>query len=123
MIKKSFLAILALLVVMVMVSGCTDNKNNNSTNNTQNISNQTKNTTNNTSNTTNGSSIKSPDEAKIIAQQYVNEPGVTAGTPVLNTVNGRQVYVVPLYKNGQTVGEIALDAQPGENLGGAGGAP
>jgi uncharacterized membrane protein YkoI len=120
MIKKSALAIMALLVLMVMVSGCTDNKNNN---NTQNISNQTPiNTTNNTNNTT-GSSIKSPEEAKTIAQQYVNEPGVTAGTPVLNTVNGRQIYVVPLYKNGQAVGEIELDAKTGENLGGAGGAP
>ncbi|NYB52597.1 MAG: PepSY domain-containing protein [Methanobacteriaceae archaeon] len=122
MIKRSALAIMALLVLMVMTSGCTDNKNTNTTNN-QNISNQNQNkTTNNTNNTT-GSSIKSPEEAKTIAMQYVNEPGVTAGTPVLNTVNGRQIYVVPLYKNGQAVGEIELDAKTGENLGGAGGAP
>lgn len=122
MIKKSALAILALLVLMVMVSGCTDNKNN-TTNNTQNISNQTQNNNNSNANNTTNSSIKSPEEAKAIAQQYVNEPGVTAGTPVLNTVNGRQIYVVPLYKNGQAVGEIELDAKTGENLGGAGGAP
>lgn len=113
---------LALLVLVVMVSGCTDNKNN-TTNNTQNISNQTQNNPTNTTTNTTNSDIKSPAEAKAIAQQYVNEPGVTAGTPVLNTVNGRQIYVVPLYKNGQAVGEIELDAKTGENLGGAGGAP
>lgn len=120
MIKKSTLAMMVLVVMIVVVSGCTDNKNN-TQNNTQNISNQTPNN-NSTTNSTN-SSIKSAEEAKVIAQKYVDEPGVTAGTPVLNTVNGRQIYVVPLYKNGQAVGEIELDAKTGENLGGAGGTP
>ncbi|BDZ69377.1 PepSY domain-containing protein [Methanobacterium ferruginis] len=114
MIKKSALALMALMVLIVVVSGCTSE--NNTQNDTQNVSNQTE-------NNTTGSSIKSPEEAKAIALQYVDEAGVTAGTPVLNTDNGKQIYVVPLYKNGQTVGEIELDATTGENLGGAGGAP
>ncbi len=121
MIKKSTMALLALVVLMVIVSGCTTN-NNKTQNNTQNISNQSNNHSN-TTNTTNNTKVMSAEEAKKIAQQYVNEPGVTAGTPVLNTVNGRQIYVVPLYKNEQAVGEIELDAITGENLGGAGGAP
>lgn len=120
MIKKSTLAVMALLVIIVVVSGCTDNKNK-TTNNTQNISNQTHNNSNNTTNNT--SNIISAEEAKAIALQYVEEPGVTAGTPVLDTINGRQVYVVPLYQNGKMVGEIEIDAVTGENLGGAGGAP
>ncbi len=121
MIKKSTIALMALMVLIVVISGCTDNKNN-TPNNTQNISNQTQNNTNYTNNTTN-SSIKTPAEAKLIAEQFINDPSVTAGTPVLNTVNGRQIYVVPLYRNGEAVGEIELDAKTGENLGGAGGAP
>ena len=124
MIKKSTVALLALIVLMVIVSGCTTN-NNTTQNNTQNLSNQSNNNSNNNSNTnnTNSTKVMSKEEAKRIAQQYVDEPGVTAGTPVLNTVNGRQIYVVPLYQNGQAVGEIELDAVTGENLGGAGGAP
>jgi uncharacterized membrane protein YkoI len=119
MIKKSTLAVVALLVIIVVVSGCTDNKKNNTK--TNNISNQTHNNTNNT--TKNTSNIMSAEEAKAIAMQYVEEPGVTAGTPILDTINGRQVYVVPLYQNGKMVGEIEIDAVTGENLGGAGGAP
>lgn len=122
MIKKSTLAVVTLLVIIVVVSGCTDNKNK-TTNNTPNISNQTHNNTNNTTNNTNNSNIISPEEAKAIALQYVEEPGVTAGTPILDTINGRQVYLVPLYQNGKMVGEIEIDAVSGENLGGAGGAP
>ncbi|EKQ55004.1 MAG: Peptidase propeptide domain-containing protein [Methanobacterium sp. Maddingley MBC34] len=125
MIKKSTVALMALIVLMVIVSGCTTNNNNTTQNNTQNLSNQGNNNSNNsnTTNTTNSTKVMSKEEAKKIAQQYVDEPGVTAGTPVLNTVNGRQIYVVPLYDNGQAVGEIELDAVTGENLGGAGGAP
>jgi len=117
MIKKSTLALMAFMVLIVVVSGCTSE---NSTQNTQNTSNET---SNNNTNSTSNSSIKSPEEAKEIALQFVDEPGVTAGTPVLNTVDGRQIYVVPLYQNGEAVGEIELDAVTGENLGGAGGAP
>jgi uncharacterized membrane protein YkoI len=117
MIKKCSLTMLmALMVLMVVVSGCTEK--NNTTNTTTSISNQTSpNTNNNTSN------IISAEEAKTIAQGFVEEPGVTAETPTLTTVDGRQIYVVPLYQNGNIVGEIEIDAVTGENIGGAGGAP
>ena len=122
MIKKSTVALLALIVLMVVVSGCTTNTNN-TQNNTQNMSNHSNNNSNNANNTTNSTNLISPEKAKSIAQQYVEEPGVTTGTPVLQTVNGTKVYTVPLIQNGQTVGEIEIDAVTGENLGGAGGAP
>jgi uncharacterized membrane protein YkoI len=121
MIKKSAMVLLALVVLMVMVSGCTTNTNS-TPHNTQNISNQSNNNSNNT-NTTNNTNLISAEKAKSIAQQYVEEPGVTAGTPVLQTLNGTKVYIVPLIQNGQTVGEIEIDAVTGKNLGGAGGAP
>lgn len=123
MIKKSTVALLALIVLMVIVSGCTTYTNT-TQNNTQNISNQSNNnSSNNTNNTTNSTNLISPEKAKSIAQQYVKEPGVTTGTPVLQTFNGKKVYVVPLVQNEQNVGEIEIDAVTGENLGGAGGAP
>jgi len=123
MIKKSTVVILALIVLMVIVSGCTNNTNT-TQNNTQNMSKQNNNNSNNnTNNTTNSTNLISPEKAKSIAQQYVKEPGVTTGTPVLQTFNGKKVYVVPLVQNGQNVGEIEIDAVTGENLGGAGGSP
>lgn len=60
-------------------------------------------------------------EAKIIAQRYIEEPGASAGEPVLKELNGKQTYVVPVILNGAQVGEIYIDPQTGENLGGAGG--
>lgn len=122
MIKKSTVALMALIVLMVVVSGCTTNTNS-TQNNTQNMSNQSNNNSNNANNTTNSTNLISPEKAKSIAQQYVEEPGVTTGTPVLQTFNGKKVYIVPLIQNGQNVGEIEIDAVTGENLGGAGGAP
>lgn len=119
MIKKSTVALLAVVVLMVVISGCTTSTNN-TPNKTQNISNQSNNSTNNTNSADN---LISAEKAKSIAQQYVKEPNVTAGTPSLNTINGKQVYIVPLYQNGQKVGEIEIDAVTGKNLGGAGGAP
>ncbi|MDD3753760.1 MAG: PepSY domain-containing protein [Methanobacterium sp.] len=118
MIKKySLTMLMALMIMMVVVSGCTENKNQ-TTNTTTNISNQTS-----TNNNNNNSSIISAEEAKAIAQGFVEEPEVTAETPTLTTVDGRQIYVVPLYQNGNVVGEIEIDAITGENIGGAGGAP
>lgn len=120
MIKKSALTIMvALMVLMVVVSGCTDT--NNSTTNTDNdISDQT---SDNTASNPTDEGIISAEEAKAIAQEFVEEPGVTAETPTLTTVDGRQIYLVPLYQDGEVVGEIEIDAVTGENLGGAGGAP
>jgi len=63
------------------------------------------------------------EEAKLIAQKYIEEPGAIAGTPELKTVGGSLVYVVPVILNNTIVGEIYIDPQNGKNVGGAGGAP
>jgi len=65
--------------------------------------------------------IISKEEAKRIAQQYIEEPGAVAGEPVLVNYNGKLVYIVPILLNGERVGEIYIDAKTGQNLGGAGG--
>jgi uncharacterized membrane protein YkoI len=71
-----------------------------------------------------GNNVKiSSDQAKSIAQQSIEEPGATAGTPQLKTMNGEKVYVVPVIKDNEKVGEIWVDPETGENIGGAGGAP
>lgn len=71
-----------------------------------------------------GNNVKiSSAEAKSIAQQSIEEPGATAGTPELKTVNGEQIYVVPVVKDNKKIGEIWVDPETGENIGGAGGAP
>lgn len=61
--------------------------------------------------------------AKTIATKSINLPGATPGTPSLTKINGKKVYIVPIENNGQKAGEIWIDAQTGENVGGAGGAP
>lgn len=63
------------------------------------------------------------EEAKLIAQKYIEEPGAIAGTPELKTIGGSLVYVVPVILNNTIVGEIYIDPQNGKNVGGAGGAP
>ena len=71
-----------------------------------------------------GTNVKiSSAQAKIIASKYIDQQGASAGTPKLTTINGNKVYVVPIIYNGKTAGEIWVDAQTGENVGGAGGAP
>lgn len=72
-----------------------------------------------------GSSVKiSASEAKSIVQNnYIEQDGAKAGTPKLTTMNGKKVYVVPIIDNGKQAGEIWIDAQTGDNIGGAGGAP
>ena len=62
-------------------------------------------------------------QAKYIASKSIEQQGAKAGTPKLTTINGKKVYVVPIIYNGETAGEIWIDAQTGENVGGAGGAP
>ena len=65
-----------------------------------------------------------PSQAKSIVQNnYIQQEGATAGTPKLTTMNGKKAYIVPVIMNGNQVGEIWIDAQTGENIGGAGGAP
>lgn len=96
---------------------------NNSTNQSINPVKQESSSDNNgTSNTSNQIKI-SPEEAQKIAQKYIEEPGATAGTPTLSKSNGQYVYTVPVINNRVNVGEIEIDAQTGENLGGAGGSP
>jgi len=71
-----------------------------------------------------GSNVKiTVSQAKSIAQKSIEQPGATAGTPKLKTLNGTKIYIVPVIYNGKTAGEIWIDAQTGENIGGAGGAP
>ena len=75
-------------------------------------------------NSNGGSTVDiSATKAKVIAQKYIEQDGATAGTPILKKVNGKQTYIVPVNMNGEHVGEIWIDAQTGENIGGAGGAP
>lgn len=74
--------------------------------------------------TTGSSKVKiSSSKAKSIAQNSIVQQGATAGTPRLTTMNGNPVYIVPVVINGNRAGEIWIDAQTGENIGGAGGAP
>ena len=83
-------------------------------------------TTSGGSQSTSQGSIKvkiTPTQAKSIAQKSIEQPGATAGTPKLKTINGTKIYIVPVIYNGKTAGEIWIDAQTGENIGGAGGAP
>jgi hypothetical protein len=54
---------------------------------------------------------------------YIQVSDATAGIPNLVNQSGKLVYIVPVIINGKNVGEIDIDAQNGQNLGGAGGAP
>ncbi|WP_414469221.1 PepSY domain-containing protein [Methanobacterium sp. ACI-7] len=65
----------------------------------------------------------SSSQAKSIAQKYIEEPGTNAGKPEKVNIGGKKTYVVPVESEGKTVGEIHVDPETGENVGGAGGAP
>ena len=64
-----------------------------------------------------------PEEARIIAQKYIEEPGAAAGMPELKNLSGKLIYIIPVILNNKIVGEIYIDPEKGENFGGAGGAP
>ena len=138
MIRKSIIG----LIVMVAIVGlafATINLNNTSSGISSNVSNYTKipgkqvdvlvkttskNSTSNTKTLTgNTPTMISPSEAQKIANTYINSSGAAAGTPELINQSGKLVYIVPVIDNGANVGEIDIDAQNGQNLGGAGGAP
>jgi uncharacterized membrane protein YkoI len=140
MIKK---AIIALIVILAIV-GLAFATNNTNTKNTTNTTHLTTNTTHSTTNTThlvspvkqiniistkntsqnNNTQIKiSFAEARNIADTYIQVSGAIAGTPKLVYQSNKLVYIVPVMENGTNVGEIDIDAQTGDNLGGAGGAP
>lgn len=110
------ISLIILMMVVVAVSGCLDTGSNQKPQN--NLSNQVQNVTN----LTNATNITAT-QAQELANKYIEQAGATAGTPQLTTVNGKQVYVVPIVMNGKTVGQIEIDATTGQNLGGAGGAP
>lgn len=129
MIKKSVIAIVAIIAVAGLVfaayggsgNGGNDKSTDNSNNLEQQQTNQTDSNGTNTSTKTTEKTKISATKAQEIAQKYIKESGATAGTPKLGKINGNEVYFVPIVKNGQTVGEIDIDAYTGKNMGGAGG--
>ncbi len=125
MIKKSIatlLVVVAVLGVALAVNGMQNSKNSaNMSTSSENANNVVvSNTTNITTNKSLDNVISSS-EAQKIASNYIDQTGATAGTPQLVTQDGKKVYIVPVIYNGQTAGEIDIDAQTGQNLGGAGG--
>ncbi len=130
MIKKSVIAVVAMVALLALVfaaSGSLDNKDNkdnkSTTNSSSNQEKQQDSSTNNTTqqNTTEQQTKISSEQAQEIAQKFIEQPGATAGTPQLTEIDGKSIYVVPVMVDGKSVGEIEIDAQTGENLGGAGG--
>jgi len=126
MIKKSIIAIVVIIAAVGLVlaaSGSTEE--NSSTKDSDNIEQQNIEQQNEIteSSSENMKTAISARKAQEIAQKYIEEPGAKAGTPKLSSVDNRAVYIVPVILNGEQVGEIEIDAETGENLGGAGGAP
>jgi len=71
-----------------------------------------------------GSSVKvTSAQAKIYAQTSIQESSASAGTPKLMTLDGKQVYNVPIIVDSKSVGYVFVDAQTGAIIEGAGGAP
>ncbi|WP_414469231.1 PepSY domain-containing protein [Methanobacterium sp. ACI-7] len=121
MIKKSIFAILAIIAAAGLVFAAYGNTGNSDTTVSDNLQKQQDtNDASSSSNSIEGDKI-SASKAQEIAQKYIEEPGAKAGNPKLATINGKNVYVVPIIDNGEQVGEIEIDAQTGANLGGAGG--
>ncbi len=61
------------------------------------------------------------EEAQIIASRYIKEDEATAGIPRLKEIDDNLiVYIVPIVINDVIVGEIQINSETGENLGGAG---
>ena len=119
--NKLMVGLIAFVVLLVSISGCVNQTSVNTTNTqvTQPTSNTNQHSTQNNTTQTNISAS----EAKTIAQKSIAEPGATAGEPKLVNTDGTLIYVVPVLQNGKNVGEIDVDAQTGEVVGGAGGAP
>lgn len=119
MIKKSIIAVVAIMASAAIIFAAAGFAGNNHSSDQQ----KQLSVSNNSGISDSSSTMISSEKAKIIAQKYIEEPGATAGTPILNKTNGQYVYTVPVIENGKNVGEIDIDAQTGKNLGGAGGAP
>ena len=134
MIKKAIVAIVVIVAAAAIVFAALPPSQNNSTNNSnpannssseiqQNMTNNTTSADNVTTSTTTESNTISASDAKEIAGKYIKQPGAYAGSPTLTKIDGNLVYIVPVIYNGENVGEIDINAQTGENVGGAGGAP
>ncbi len=121
MIKKSIIAVVAIVAAAVIIFAAAGGAGNNNSSDQQKQLSASDNS--GTSDNNSSQTLISSEEAKQIAQKYIEEPGATAGTPALNKTDGQYVYTVPVMLNGTNVGEIDIDAQTGKNLGGAGGAP
>ena len=129
MIKKSIIAMVIIIAGIGLVFAAYGGTGNN--NPTTSSSNQEKQQTSggdltsksNTATENENSNIISASEAKEIAQKYIEVSTATSGTPKLIKSGETMIYVVPVIDNGQVVGEIEINAQTGENVGGAGGAP
>ena len=74
---------------------------------------------------TGGDNVKTPEEIKkmLVQNNVIQDSTASAGTPVLTTLDGKQVYNVPILINNNQVGEVVVDAYTGEIIEGAGGAP
>ena len=129
MLKKPTIAILALIIVVVIGAGIYAGTAQIKPNNQSGIiNNKVLTTTDNNSSQVNSSQSKSADdnmisasEAQNIAKNYIEEENATAGTPRLVEISGQMIYVVPVIMDGNTVGQIEIDAYTGKNVGGAGG--
>ena len=125
MIKKAIIAVVVIVAAaaMVFAAGSPDQNNPASNSNPEVQQNTADNNVDNGTSSQSDEQTISAAEAKKIAEKYIEEPGASAGTPTLSKQDGKLVYTVPIIMNGENVGEIDIDAQTGENLGGAGGAP
>ena len=57
----------------------------------------------------------SPSDAQTIAQNHNLEANTVTGTPKLITLDGKQLYYVPIFdKNNNQIGEIYVNAQTGK---------
>lgn len=124
MIKKIIVALVVVVAVLGLVFATLDNSDNkNTANNTTVTVEQQKIQTNNNTTDNTVEQLISTAEAQKIASNFIEEAGVTAGSPTLTKQDNQMVYIVPIIDNGQNVGEIIIDAETGKNLGGAGGSP
>ena len=131
MIKKAMIAMVVIVAAAAITFAAAGSAGHTNHEKQQNLSaagnasnsNLSKGNVSNVSNSTHGKKKISSAEAQKIAQKYIEEPGATAGKPLLSKTGGKYVYTVPVMQNKKNVGEIDIDATSGKNVGGAGGAP
>lgn len=120
--NKGLVAIIVIIVVVLVAAGAwiimqpsTTNTNNNQTANTTNTNQTTNKIQNQTHNNTNVTITA--EKAKELATQYTGM-GVNLGTPTLTTVNGTEVWAVPVYTSGlnKFVDNIYINAKTGARV-------